>query len=575
MFEQYKKKCYEIIRNYERTDDNAKQVLLLAEKMIELCPERYEGYYFKASVPVVENRGEMYQKVLDMTQQIKNDADCYHTRACCYYYFGNYKEALKNSNLAVSLKPDTAKFYTRRAEIKSYLDDYKGALDDYEKAVSFLEQSEISRFFQLYSPIWTMAFHSKQYEKALKYFNKHLDCSEYKPSYFAFIKQLRDEVSKNPEKYSEENYLEMANAAKNMQQEWLLAYVSLLILVKNPNCSKIFYILALNLYEIEYYKSSFRFIKAALEFEIENAEYNFLYATVLLQLCMTKNNDDYNSFSENDKKDILEKLEKAITLQPENAYYCHRVSKYLTSIQNYEKALYYSNLAIKKDNSASWFYSNRAVIKAHLRDYSGVVDDMETALIIYPDESDTFYEIQNVYNNDSELILEFYDALFEKFVNNEEVLKNILNEKIYYLMSKSDFQSALEECVKYIQAYPDTDSNIYLNLGECTVCNGNPQGSLVYFDKAIELNSQSGACYFWKGYALQLLERIDESIEMYDKAIELDNAFVGESYFNKGALLVIVKSFGKALECFEKARPLVPDCEESIIEAINVCKEHL
>jgi tetratricopeptide (TPR) repeat protein len=73
------------------------------------------------------------------------------------------------------------------------------------------------------------------------------------------------------------------------------------------------------------------------------------------------------------------------------------------------------------------------------------------------------------------------------------------------------------------------------------------------------------------------IEKYDEGIKMFDKAIELKDNYT-DAYFNKGSALLEMGRFEKAKESFEKclvhgsgnvvdeAKKLIEKCEEEIKE---------
>jgi tetratricopeptide (TPR) repeat protein len=66
------------------------------------------------------------------------------------------------------------------------------------------------------------------------------------------------------------------------------------------------------------------------------------------------------------------------------------------------------------------------------------------------------------------------------------------------------------------------------------------------FDKAIEINPQYSLAWYNKGRALYKLNKYDEAIKAYDKAIEI-NPQNSDAWSNKGAVLVYLESVAKKI----------------------------
>lgn len=81
--------------------------------------------------------------------------------------------------------------------------------------------------------------------------------------------------------------------------------------------------------------------------------------------------------------------------------------------------------------------------------------------------------------------------------------------------------------------------------------------SIEAFNRAIELDPKNEE--IWNNYGLDLysLYRYDEAIKAYEKAIEI-NASYADAWNNKGAALAVQGEYEKALEAFDKATKIDP-----------------
>ena len=94
---------------------------------------------------------------------------------------------------------------------------------------------------------------------------------------------------------------------------------------------------------------------------------------------------------------------------------------------------------------------------------------------------------------------------------------------------------------------------------------GNPDKSLAYLDKVLELDPGYRGAWFNKGVILaeyfemtQIPERAAEAIRCYDMELE---AYPGneDAVYNKGLVLDLINKRSEALECFDKVIRMRPD----------------
>ena len=94
---------------------------------------------------------------------------------------------------------------------------------------------------------------------------------------------------------------------------------------------------------------------------------------------------------------------------------------------------------------------------------------------------------------------------------------------------------------------------------------GNPDKSLAYLDKVLELDPGYHGAWFNKGVVLsecfdmtRMPERAAEAIRCYDMELEVhpDNE---DAVYNKGLILDLINKRSEALECFEKVTQMRPD----------------
>jgi len=124
------------------------------------------------------------------------------------------------------------------------------------------------------------------------------------------------------------------------------------------------------------------------------------------------------------------------------------------------------------------------------------------------------------------------------------------------------------------------DPMMWLNKGvSLTELNRNDE-AITCFDKAIELNPNYAKVWFSKALTLIDLFKSAEALECYSKAIEL-NPDYEEAWFNKGILLSNFSKHEDALACFDKAIELNPKyapnwCQKGVaFTRLNKCNDAL
>jgi len=103
--------------------------------------------------------------------------------------------------------------------------------------------------------------------------------------------------------------------------------------------------------------------------------------------------------------------------------------------------------------------------------------------------------------------------------------------KWYILEDQEKNTEALEVYIKTLELkVPNTDSYIHFQSGCALGKLERYEEAIKAYDRAIELKPDYAIAYYNKGCTLGKLERYEEAIVAYDKAIELDPDYVGAYY---------------------------------------------
>ncbi|NHI95026.1 MAG: tetratricopeptide repeat protein [Candidatus Lokiarchaeota archaeon] len=106
-------------------------------------------------------------------------------------------------------------------------------------------------------------------------------------------------------------------------------------------------------------------------------------------------------------------------------------------------------------------------------------------------------------------------------------------------------------------------------IGTHLIKSGDFIEALAKLKNAIELNPTNASLWAEQGFAFECLEKDDEAMESYDKALTMDpNNFV--ALYGKGRLLASQNLNATALELFEKAVEIKPNVIPLLIEIANI-----
>jgi serine/threonine protein kinase/tetratricopeptide (TPR) repeat protein len=126
-------------------------------------------------------------------------------------------------------------------------------------------------------------------------------------------------------------------------------------------------------------------------------------------------------------------------------------------------------------------------------------------------------------------------------------LLNIVGDRL------RDLRSPLSEpCLRRAQAQYPADFWLNFNLGHALE-NTNPAEAVGFYRAALAIRPGTSAVYNNLGSSLADLKRLDEAIDAYHKAIELDSKNAGLPYSNLGKTLHDQGKVAEAVEAFHKA----------------------
>lgn len=459
-----------------------------------------------------------------------------------------------------------AKYYCEEG-VKRYKKASKSALKSFQKALEFA-LNDPSTPNELLNDIYTDLFCyydklSPDYSKALIYFDKIID-TNVDDEEIAKAKEFRAEIKANPDKFDEQTLLKRANQIRVMNEvdaNGILLYIKCLILFDNPKCDEIFYIVAQN-NKSNSTSAAERNIKQAIAINPNRQEYYDLYFSIMLRILA----DEYGekTFSKTVKKydkTIKDTINKSIKIKPTAQAYLNYYY-YYNLLRDFKSALKALDKAIELDPENAFMYEYRAQLKRENNDTDGAIKDFESALAIYPYEKDDYTEIANLYYKKfgKEKVYEYFEEKMSQFVSEKELYLYLLINKANFEKEYGDYDLCLSDCDRVTnlsQFTPNEKSNIYQVKATCLRQKGDFENALKSIDYAIEIDPNCAQKYMDKGQILEDQKKYEEAISCYKKAEEIslkEDGYIPEGlYTTLGYWYYCLKEYVEALKYYNKA----------------------
>lgn len=459
-----------------------------------------------------------------------------------------------------------AKYYCEEG-VKRYKKGSKSALKSFQKALE-LALNDPSTPKELLNDIYTDLFCyydklSPDYSKALIYFDKIID-TNVDDEEIAKAKEFRAEIKANPDKFDEQTLLKRANQIRVMNEvdaNGILLYIKCLILFNNPKCDEIFYIVAQN-NESNSTLAAERNIKQAIAINPNRQEYYDLYFSIMLRILA----DEYGekTFSKTVKKydkTIKDTINKSIKIKPTAQAYLNYYY-YYNLLRDFKSALKVLDKAIELDPENAFMYEYRAQLKRENNDTDGAIKDFESALAIYPYEKDDYTEIANLYYKKfgKEKVYEYFEEKISQFVSEKDLYLYLLINKANFEKEYGDYDLCLSDCdrvTNFAQFVSNEKYNIDSIKAICLWRKGDFENALKSIDCAIELDPNCAQKYMDKGQILGDQKKYEEAISCYKKAEEIslkEDGYIPEYLCTTlGYWYYCLKEYVEALKYYNKA----------------------
>jgi tetratricopeptide (TPR) repeat protein len=202
----------------------------------------------------------------------------------------------------------------------------------------------------------------------------------------------------------------------------------------------------------------------------------------------------------------------------------------------------------------------------HQKKYNKALNYITLFLKCYPNSFEGFFLKCQIYTklyrgNKALVLLNKVLVLLDKENDIDHLMEiKILNYRGKCLIFLNRYEEAIETYKKINQL--KLDARNFLKIGVCYYNKKNIDEAINNYDKAIELNPNFTEAYFNKGICLSNQQKKEEAIEVFNKAIEIANNDA-ELYLNRGYCYFSLKNFRKAIKDFNKAIELRPNFSEA------------
>ena len=582
--------CLYNLKKYE-------EALEIMDTILKLDPNYYQAYYEKGFCLLKMKR--INEAIFEITKFLEKNnkfENAYFQRGYCYELIKNYSLAIKDYYKVIEINNHKNEVYFRLGICFLNKKIISDALKMFNRAIKLNRANYEAYYFK-----GICLNYLKYYEKAIITFNFFLNC-------FKINKRLYNEIDniKIINTYYNKGKCLMSlkrfTEAVNMFSKYLKI---------DKNCLDVYYKRAISFYKIRKNNESINDLSFIIdnfnnkEIIINYNKNNINKENIIID--KIEDNNDVNDsiyYCEEEKnnenigiydniKDIyllrafsffnINEIDKALNdfneffkilnqneINLENyenikdlvsAYfkrgYCYFIKKeYLLSFKDYEKTL-------ELDPSYKTAYFNMAICLTNLNRkkesiyyYEKIIDECPTDIEAQLGICQSYREIGN-----SKKALELLDKAFLIFKEDSPKIANLYYEKGMCLYNREKYNEAISSFEKAIEFSHSTKklllSDCYYHKGICFLKINKRDKGFKDFEKALKYNEKNGEIYFYKAYYFMDLEKYEEAIKYYLKAININN----EIYSVKKDGNFNIAYCYLQLENFEEAKKYLNICQ--------------
>ena len=502
-------------------------------------------------------------------EKLYYETKVYYYRALSYIELNLYQNAIDDYTKIIEISMDhkgidykileyhfeilayNNNIYYERAEVYYKIAEYKKAIHDYDKASEYTRLNDMAIYHRGIS---------KQrlslYEEAINDFNLSISLSIYETFFYHSIihcyLELNDYDKVIDNIHLLENYIEDnidfddAEIDENYIKDTELfkehlSYISKKIEEENSSLKiktmLYYYRGILNILSNNYKEAIENYTIALNNGKYYNINIYSYRALAYYNLGLYKNTiDDYNRIIELDNNF-------------NNVYYY--IAEVYYKIRDYEKAINNYNIAINFQVISvieETIIHHRAISKEELYLYKEAIEDFNLLISLDYENIDIYYNLS--YCN---LVLKNYDEAID---NINLLINNLIELKIELNVNNKDEIKLYEKYIlkideKLINISSDIKmkSMLYYYRGVLNTIAERYEESIEDYNKAIDLDTNH-YYYYMRGISKSLINLFQDAILDYDKALELNNDYY-EAYNRRAASKMMINMYEEAINDFD------------------------
>ncbi len=551
------------------------------KKSIEFDP----GYVLAYNkLGVVYRRKGLYKKAIEVYKQaieIRSDyTEAYYNMAIVYRHMKKYDEALEMYKKVIELKPDHIPAHVNLGLAYKYKGEYEKAIEEYEIVL----KADPS-YIEIYINLGIVYFFKGEYSKALEDLNYAIEKDPQNPISYYYLGMIYDsgrDYSKAMEQYKK--VLEIEPHFQDVDKKISNIYIKngdKLTVEKKYNEAITQYKSAL-----EISKNSEIYFKIAYAYEEGSMLEEAIAVYERLDLGNEKNEN--NQFKEKIKDLLLRAGDNAVL----SNQFVKATAYFKRILENYPDELdihYRLGETLLMQNMTGEAINEFNFIKEKDPDFPGIKEKLEelSFTIIFslikerkldeaiirckeiltrnPEDMEALYGLGIIYN-EKDLIDESID-IFEKIAKKDVNFKNVKLKLVQLYTNKAEaffakirYQDAFEQYKKIIQIDPDNIECVY-KVALLYDKRKRYDEALEYYEKIFQKSKdykdvleKIRTIYLWKANVLFTQKKLDESILLFKKILEVDPNKTAPIYFKIATIYEKRNMLFEAVENYEKAR---------------------
>lgn len=196
------------------------------------------------------------------------------------------------------------------------------------------------------------------------------------------------------------------------------------------------------------------------------------------------------------------------------------ISNEFFDVENYNKAIDYTNVVISLEPTLAKGYYSRGCIYQIMGQDSLALKDYDIALGFNPDFVDVYYNRGIIHedNGDYDLALADYNKAIKL---NPSYIANVYNNRGNTYLAKLVVDKAIEDYDKVI-SIDSTNIKAYINRAGAFILQNKPEKALADCNKAIALDSSSVYAYNKRAVTYEASKMYDQALLDYQRILQLD-----------------------------------------------------